>query len=93
MVHAGYVGGGNRSHDVVNAVRKSRVVTRPGYRADMVAFDAGDIRIYETWVAGEATKTKLSRKASSPLVMPKSKTGGANKKSAGARAGPTPEDD
>jgi N-acetylglucosamine-6-phosphate deacetylase len=27
----------------------------PGYRADMVAFDPGDIRIYETWVAGEAT--------------------------------------
>jgi hypothetical protein len=65
LVHAGYVGGGNRSHDVVNAVRKSRVVTRPGYRADMVAFDAGDIRIYETWVAGEATKTKLSRKPAS----------------------------
>jgi N-acetylglucosamine-6-phosphate deacetylase len=37
----------------------------PGYRADMVAFDAGDIRIYETWVAGEATKTKLSRKPAS----------------------------
>jgi N-acetylglucosamine-6-phosphate deacetylase len=27
----------------------------PGYRADMVAFDPGDIRIYATWVAGEAT--------------------------------------
>ena len=27
----------------------------PGYRADMVAFDPGDLRIYETWVAGEAT--------------------------------------
>jgi len=26
----------------------------PGYRADMVAFDPGDLRIYETWVAGEA---------------------------------------
>jgi N-acetylglucosamine-6-phosphate deacetylase len=26
----------------------------PGYRADMVAFDPGDIRIYDTWVAGEA---------------------------------------
>jgi len=37
----------------------------PGYRADMVAFDAGDIRIYETWVAGEATRTKLSRKPAS----------------------------
>jgi hypothetical protein len=31
----------------------------------MVAFDAGDIRIYETWVAGEATRTKLSRKPAS----------------------------
>jgi hypothetical protein len=45
LVHAGYVDGGNRSHDVVNAANKSRVFTRPGYRADMVAFDAGDIRI------------------------------------------------
>jgi N-acetylglucosamine-6-phosphate deacetylase len=26
----------------------------PGYRADMVAFDPDDIRIYETWVAGDA---------------------------------------
>ena len=70
LVHAGYVGGRNRSHDVVNAVRKSRIVARPGYRADMVAFDAGDIRIYETWVAGEATKTELSRK---PPSAPRNK--------------------
>jgi N-acetylglucosamine-6-phosphate deacetylase len=28
----------------------------PGYRADMVAFDPGDIRVYETWVAGEVAK-------------------------------------
>jgi N-acetylglucosamine-6-phosphate deacetylase len=26
----------------------------PGYRADMVAFDPDDIRIHETWVAGDA---------------------------------------
>jgi N-acetylglucosamine-6-phosphate deacetylase len=31
----------------------------PGYRADMVAFNPGDIQIYETWVAGKATKTEL----------------------------------
>jgi N-acetylglucosamine-6-phosphate deacetylase len=28
----------------------------PGYRADMVAFDPSNIRIYETWVAGNAAK-------------------------------------
>jgi N-acetylglucosamine-6-phosphate deacetylase len=28
----------------------------PGYRADMVAFDPDNIRIYETWVAGKAAK-------------------------------------
>jgi N-acetylglucosamine-6-phosphate deacetylase len=28
----------------------------PGYRADMVAFDPNNIRIYETWVAGKAAK-------------------------------------
>jgi N-acetylglucosamine-6-phosphate deacetylase len=28
----------------------------PGFRADMVAFDPGDIRVYETWVAGEVAK-------------------------------------
>ena len=33
----------------------------PGYRADMVAFDPGDIRIYETWVAGMAAKTGPAR--------------------------------
>jgi N-acetylglucosamine-6-phosphate deacetylase len=26
----------------------------PGYRADMVAFDPGDVKIHETWVAGKA---------------------------------------
>jgi N-acetylglucosamine-6-phosphate deacetylase len=26
----------------------------PGFRADMVAFDAPDIRILDTWVAGVA---------------------------------------
>jgi N-acetylglucosamine-6-phosphate deacetylase len=28
----------------------------PGYRADMVAFDPGDIEVHETWVAGEVAK-------------------------------------
>ncbi len=27
----------------------------PGYRADMVAFDPGEIGVIDTWVAGEAT--------------------------------------
>jgi N-acetylglucosamine-6-phosphate deacetylase len=33
----------------------------PGYRADMVAFHPDDVRIYETWVAGEDTTSKLTR--------------------------------
>jgi N-acetylglucosamine-6-phosphate deacetylase len=33
----------------------------PGYRADMVAFRPGDVRIYETWVAGKAMKTEPAR--------------------------------
>jgi N-acetylglucosamine-6-phosphate deacetylase len=33
----------------------------PGCRADMVAFDPSDVGIYETWVAGKATKTELAR--------------------------------
>ena len=28
-----------------------------GYRADMVAFDAPDMRVLETWVAGVGTET------------------------------------
>jgi N-acetylglucosamine-6-phosphate deacetylase len=32
----------------------------PGYRADMVAFDPRDVRIHETWVAGEALDTALA---------------------------------
>ena len=33
----------------------------PGYRADMVAFDPSDIRIYETWVAGKAAKASSDK--------------------------------
>jgi N-acetylglucosamine-6-phosphate deacetylase len=33
----------------------------PGCRADMVAFDPSDVGIYETWVAGKAAKTELTR--------------------------------
>jgi N-acetylglucosamine-6-phosphate deacetylase len=33
----------------------------PGYRADMVAFNPSDVTIYETWVAGEATKAEPAR--------------------------------
>jgi N-acetylglucosamine-6-phosphate deacetylase len=32
----------------------------PGYRADMVAFDPGDIRVYETWVGGKAADAELA---------------------------------
>jgi N-acetylglucosamine-6-phosphate deacetylase len=32
----------------------------PGYRADMVAFNPSDVGIYETWVAGKATKAELA---------------------------------
>jgi N-acetylglucosamine-6-phosphate deacetylase len=32
----------------------------PGYRADMVAFDPGDIRVHETWVGGEAANAELA---------------------------------
>jgi N-acetylglucosamine-6-phosphate deacetylase len=33
----------------------------PGYRADMVAFNPDDIRIHETWGAGEAATTESVR--------------------------------
>jgi N-acetylglucosamine-6-phosphate deacetylase len=42
----------------------------PGYRADMVVFDPGDIRIYETWVAGEATKTRPERTPRASPTLP-----------------------
>lgn len=33
----------------------------PGHRADMVAFDPTDIRVYETWVAGQPSASAVGR--------------------------------
>ena len=32
----------------------------PGYRADLVAFDPGDVRVHQTWIAGEACSKRVS---------------------------------